>query len=450
MTSKVIFERTMIRTENHQLPSMRVLLVVENISRKMGGESGKSFYYLQLLQERNVEVWAVCHERVREELYQEFANNPEQLKRIHFIEDTWLQAMLWEIAKRFPYRIQDLIFNQIIHWITQYHARNIAKKLIAKHQIELIFEPAPITPKGLSFMYNMGVPVVIGPLSGGLEFPPAFKYMDSKFSRVSVKVGRFLSGILHRLIPGKVTADALVVANSKTQEALPKGCQGKLYEVIECGVDLDIWEPKKSRFSKLDHPARFVYVGRLVDWKGVQFLIAAFKQVLSHSDAVLELVGDGELRPQLEEQVQQLGLQNQVKFHGWKPREEIAQFIRDCDVFVMPSLREAGGNAILEAMAIGLPVIVANWAGPSNFVNSRCGILVEPSSPEEFTEGLAEAMVRLAKSPQLRDQMGLAARQQLQNHYLDWQSKCDRIVEIFSETLHKTQPQKIERVSILK
>ena len=429
----------MTGTENRHLPSMRILMVVENISRRMGGESGKSFYYLRLLQERNIEVRAICHGRVREELCQEFAQDPEQFQKIHFIDDTWYQALIWWVGKIFPYRIYDLIFNQFIHWITQYQARKLAKKLVAEHDIDLIFEPAPITPKGLSFMYNMGVPVVIGPLSGGLEFPPAFRYMDSKFSRLSIDASRFFSNILHQLVPGKLQADVLIVANKQTTDALPKGCQGKLYPMIESGVDLDLCQPRKPRQPQPDEIVRFIYVGRFVDWKGVEFLVEAFQHVINHSNALLELVGDGPLQQRLERRVEQLGIQNHVKFHGWQPRAKVVQYLRECDVFVMPSLREAGGNSILEAMAIGLPVIVANWAGPSQMVDSSCGIRVDPTSPKEFTEGLTNAMIDLAKSPQLRDQMGEAAKKRVRMNYFDWNSKCDRIVEIFAETIHKTE-----------
>jgi glycosyltransferase involved in cell wall biosynthesis len=427
-------------TESQDLASMRVLMVVENISRKMGGEAGKSFYYLRLLRERNIEVRAVCHGRVREELRQEFAEDPEQFQKIHFIEDAWYQAIIWWIGKLFPYRIQDLLFGQIIHWLTQYQGRKLAKKLIAEHHTDLVFEPTPITPKGLSFMYNMGVPVVIGPLSGGLEFPPAFQYMDSKFSRLSIKVSRFLSHLLHRLIPGKLKADTLIVANQQTQDALPKGCQGTIYKVIEGGVDLDLWLPKKLHKSQPDEIVRFIYVGRFVDWKGVEFLIEAFQSVINYSNnAVLELVGDGLLQKQIENRVEQLGIQNHVQFHGWQPRTKVIQLLGECDVFVIPSLRESCGMAIMEAMAMGLPTIATNWAGPSYIVDTRSGILVDPSSPEEFTKGLAQAMIRLAESPQLRDQMGEAAKQRVREDYFDWHSKCDRIVEIFSETLRKAK-----------
>lgn len=417
---------------------MCILMIVENISRKMGGESGKSFYYLQFLQELNIEVITICHERVQEEIRQEFTQNPEQLKNFYFIEDTLCQVFLWRIGQYFPYRIKDLVFNQLIHLITQYRARQLVKKLILEHHIDLIFEPAPITPKGLSFMYNLGKPVVIGPLSGGLEFPPAFRYMDSPWSRLFISISRLVSELLNQLIPGKIQADALIVANQQTQAALPKGCQGKLYHLIECGVDLKTWEPQKIRSPQPSTLVRFIYVGRFVDWKGVEFLIEAFNKVIQNGDAVLELVGDGSLKQSLKNKAKLLGIQHQIKFHGWQPRHKIIQYLCESDVFVMPSLREAGGNSILEAMAIGLPVIVADWAGPSQIIDSSCGIRVAPTSPEQYTEGLAQAMINLANSPQLREQMGEAAQQRVRRDYFDWHSKCDRIVEIFSETLEQS------------
>ncbi|MEL7038401.1 MAG: glycosyltransferase family 4 protein [Cyanobacteria bacterium J06592_8] len=429
---------------SHQSPpAMRILMVVENISRKMGGETGQNFYYLQLLRKRNIDVRAICHSRVREELRQEFAEDLEQFQKIHFIDDTWYQVMIWRIGKVFPYRIQDLIFNQIIHWITQAQARKFAKKLIAKHPIDLIFEPTPITPKGLSFMYDMGVPVVIGPLTGGLKFPPAFEYMDSKFSQLSVNISRKLSGILHRFVPGKLQANSLIVANQQTVEALPKGYQGKIYEVIESGVDLSLWPARQAQTPQCDQSVRFIYAGRFVDWKGVQFLVEAFQKVADHSNAVLELVGQGQLEEQLQNRVQALGLQDSVNFHGWQSSESVNQLLRECDVFVMPSLREAGGNAIMEAMAIGLPTVGTNWAGPARILDTSCAILVDPTSPEQFTEGLSQAMIRLAESPQLCEQMGEAAKQRVRQHYFDWDSKCDRIVEIFSETLHQSQTESV-------
>lgn len=420
-------------TENRCTKPMRVVIVAENVSMRMGGEASLPFYYFKLLR-RQVDVWIVCHARVREELCEAFPDN-EDFQKIRFVEDTWFQVLVWRISHWFPYRIKDLIFSQLLHLSTQRQARAVVKKMIDELDIQVVFEPSPITPKGLSFMYNMGVPVVIGPLCGGLEFPPAFRYMDSPVAHISISVGRFLSLIAHRLVPGKLQADTLIVANKCTANALPRGYRGKVYEVVESGVDLSIWKPTKRHEFQPNHPVRFVYSGRFVDWKGVQFLIEGFKQVAERTNSVLELIGDGELRLTIEAQVAELNIQNRVNFHGWMTREDSAKIIRDCNVFVMPSLRECGGTALLEAMAMGLPIITTNWAGPANYVDSTCGILVEPTSREAFINGLAEAMIRLGESPELIRRMGEASTQRVTKHYFDWDSKTERVIEIFKERL---------------
>ncbi len=414
--------------------SMRVIIAAENASMRMSGESNLPLFYFKLFRDRSIDVWVVCHARVRDELREMFPNN-EEFQKFHFVEDTWFQAFVWKISHWFPYRIQDLIFGQWIHLLTQSSMREVVKELVKQENIQVVFEPAPISPRGLSFMYGLGVPVVIGPLCGGLEFPPAFRYMDSTVTRLSINLGRTLSEIAHRLVPGKLQAESLIVANDRTAKVLPSGYQGKVYEVVESGVDLSICKPIERVQLSPEDPIRFIFWGRFVDWKGIQFLVQAFKQVTEQTNAILELIGDGELMDTIKTQVAEMGISDRVNFHGRLSREDSITIIHQCHVFVIPSLRECGGNAILEGMAMGLPIIATNWAGPASYVESNCGILVDPSSIEDFTAGLAAAMIRCAQFPELRHRMGDAGIKRVREHYFDWESKADRILEIFHKTL---------------
>ncbi len=416
---------------------LRVLIMTENVSLRMSGETSVPYYYFKLLQERGVDVWMVCHGRTREELRELFP--PEIFERIHFVDDTPFQAAVWRFSKLFPYRVEDLIFGRILHIITQFQGRKVALDVIRNHQIDIIFEPSPISPKGLSFMYDMGVPVVVGPMCGGLNLPPAFSYMDSRFTRLSILLGRQVSWIGHWLVPGKIKADALLVGNQRTAKALPQGYRGKVYEVVESGVDLARWDPKQYSPAPPDQPVRFVFCGRLVDWKGAQFLVEAFKLVAERTNSILEIIGDGELRDEIADKVVKLGIQNQVNLRGRLPLAECMELITSSDVYVMPSLRECGGLALLESMAIGLPIIAANWAGPAEYLNDSCGVLVDPSSPEGFVEGLADAMINLAKSPELRHKLGKGAQERVRQNYFDWDSKTDRVLEILKETLARVR-----------
>lgn len=120
--------------------------------------------------------------------------------------------------------------------------------------------------------------------------------------------------------------------------------------------------------------------------------------------------------------------------------KDAEKLIRECDVYMIPAIRDCGGCAMLEAMAISMPVIAANWAGPGDYADDTCGIRVDPTSKEEFVNGLAEAMIRLAESPDLRQKMGKASIDRVRSHYFDWDAKVDRIVEIFEEVTAQPQP----------
>lgn len=259
--------------------------------------------------------------------------------------------------------------------------------------------------------------------------------MDSQLTQILIGSTRFLSLLMHWLVPGKLQADTLIVANQTSAKALPKGCKSKIYEVVESGVDLSIWKQTKRNNPQSNQSVRFVYCGRFTDWKGFQCLVEAFKQVAEQTNSVLELSGDGVLRDSIEAQVEALNLQNRVNFHGWMTREASAKLIADCDVFVMPSLHECGRTALLEAMAMGLPIVTTNWAGSANYVDSNRGILVESTSREAFINGLVMAMILQAESAELRRQMSKAGMQRITKNYFDWDSKTERVLEILRETL---------------
>lgn len=413
---------------------MRVVIATENASLRMSGEAALALYYFDRLRKRNVDVWMVCHERVREELREMFPLD-EDFQKIRFVEDSWLQKTISQWGRFAPFRIRDRILGQLIHLITQIRMRSVVKQLIEEFDIQLVFEPSPIAPKAVSCMYDMGVPVVIGPLCGGMEFPPAFQYLEPLTDRISTNIGRVLSEILHRILPGKLQADVLLVANERTAKALPKGSKGKVYEVVESGVDLTIWEPTDRPEPDPSRPTRFVYMARFVDQKGIPFLVEAFKQVAEQTNSVLELIGSGELLDATQAQVAALNIQDKVNFHGWMSLDAAAELISDCDVYMVPALRDCGGCAMLEAMAIGMPVIAANWAGPGEYADETCGFVVDPTTKEDFINGLAIAMIRMAQSPELRKQLSEGSIQRVKTKYFDWDSKTDRVIEIFEETL---------------
>jgi glycosyltransferase involved in cell wall biosynthesis len=409
---------------------MRVVIVAEHASTQFGGEAFLPLHYFRLLRSRNIEAWLVVHSRTQTELETLF---PEDCDRMHFVADTWLHQWLYHCGRFLPRRLMAATTEPLSHLYTQMLQRRIVRRLVRKYKIDIVHEPMPVSPKYPSLMFALGAPVIIGPLNGGMEFPPAFQYRQSQLVKLTVNLIRQFSDLVNHLLPGKITAQTLVVANERTRQALPTGVRGKIIELVENGVDLSVWHPVELEPKEPNKRVQFIFVGRLVDWKAVDLLLEAFGPVAARTAALLEIVGDGVMRQELEALTARLGLVDSVMFTGWLSQEQCAVKLQQADGLVLPSLLECGGAVVLEAMAMGLPVIATNWGGPRDYVDSGCGILIEPASREALVNGLTEAMLKLAQSPDLRQRMGRAGQERVLKDF-DWERKLDRIIEIYQQT----------------
>jgi len=129
-------------------------------------------------------------------------------------------------------------------------------------------------------------------------------------------------------------------------------------------------------------------ISRLSPEKGVHFLIEGFKILLEKMDATLIIIGDGPERKRLEKMTVDLGIRDNVSFTGWK--DNPFKYMRDMDVFVLPSLWEGFSNVILEAMACGVPVIASDSKGGVREAirDGENGLLIESESPSAISESI--------------------------------------------------------------
>ncbi|AFY77363.1 glycosyltransferase [Pleurocapsa sp. PCC 7327] len=426
--------------------NLRVLIVAEHASFKLGGEAALPLHYFRILRRRGIETWLVVHERTRDELKSLF---PQECDRIYFIADTIWHKFLWQVCQLLPGQLGNFTTGFVMRFLTQILQRRLAKQIVKEKNIDLVHQPIPVSPREPSTIFGMGVPVVIGPMNGGMDYPPAFQRRQNPLESLIFVVGRFLSNFFNILIPGKRQATILLVANARTKRALPKSVFGehKIVELVENGVDLSIWQNQYPTRSLADNeaidshpsqprPTKFIYIGRLVDWKAVDLLFIAVKQVLKQVPVEIEIIGDGNQKTALQEQAKKLGLlqSGSVHFLGWLSQVDCAKRLKSADALVLPSLCECGGAVILEAMAMGIPVIATNWGGPTDYLDESCGILVEPSSREGFIDGLATAMVKLATNPELARQMGRVGKQKIVDCF-DWEIKVDKVLEIYQKSI---------------
>jgi glycosyltransferase involved in cell wall biosynthesis len=418
---------------------LKVLIVSDHASALFGGEAALPLHYFRVLKKLGHEVWLVVHARTRPELSQLYPGDP----RILYVEDTKFHLLMWHLSKPLPARISAGVLGFVTRLVTQRAQRHIVRRLIRDEGVQVVHQPMPVSPREPSLMHGLGVPVVMGPMNGDIDFPPGFNQYESRLVSAVVFAGRAAYGVLNRLIPGKLRAAALLVANARTGRALPKGAKGKVIEVVENGVDLDLWASRTVEDESAEAGAvpRFLFMGRLVDWKAVDLLLAAFKTASQRAPMALTIVGDGAERPMLEEMAranslwaEAEGAEGKVFFAGWKSQKECADILNRSSVLVLSSLRECGGAVVLEAMAAGRPAIATDWGGPADYLDPSCGILVKPSTRALFVEGLVEALVRMAQSRDSRVAMGRAAREKAMRDF-DWDVKGRQVVAIYRDLI---------------
>lgn len=181
---------------------------------------------------------------------------------------------------------------------------------------------------------------------------------------------------------------------AEVRAAAPRVCESKI-AVAPMGVDLDRFVRRSPYVaSREGEQARIVTCGRLHRGKGHQDLIRAVGLLRSRGvDARLMLLGEGPARAELEEVVKELGLQQSVTLRGAVSEEDVCSELERSHVFALGSHDEALGVATMEAMAMGLPVVVTRVGGVPELVRDGVdGVLVEAKNPESVAAGLARVL----------------------------------------------------------
>jgi colanic acid/amylovoran biosynthesis glycosyltransferase len=181
-----------------------------------------------------------------------------------------------------------------------------------------------------------------------------------------------------------------------------------------------------------------LFVGSLIAKKGVDVLVRVFAEIAALRPQVsLRLVGDGYLRPQLEQQVQAAGLSHRISFAGFVDHEQLWQEFGAAQIFCHPSRTAGDGNkegipgTIVEAMATGLPVVTTDHAGiPEMVSDKRHGFVV----PERDAEALKVPLLRLIDNADLRANLGRQASQQAHEH-ADARRQTARLEGIYREVI---------------
>ena len=218
---------------------------------------------------------------------------------------------------------------------------------------------------------------------------------------------------------------------------LPK--QWSKIHVVHCGVD-DEFLLRPS----LNIPAepRLVCVGRLCEQKGQLLLLDAVAQLAAEGlQFKLVLVGDGPLRGEIEAAIARMGLQEHVEMSGWASNSQVRQHILASRAMVLPSFAEGLPVVLMEALALGRPVISTYVAGiPELVEEGRSGWLVPPGSVEALTQAMRCALQLPVE--QLEEMGSAGAVRVAQRHNVAYEASS--LAALFRSSIEQSQKQALE------
>ena len=205
-----------------------------------------------------------------------------------------------------------------------------------------------------------------------------------------------------------IFADHMIsVSEGVKQHLISQGIKAEritaVYNGVEVPSDLISRQDARVKFGIAPDALVFGTVSRLTPMKGIDFSLNAFVEIVKAlPKAIYVLVGDGDHAEQYKEMVRELKIDDKVKFLGYQ--SNVFEPLTAMDIFLFPSLKEAMGISVVEALAVGLPVVSTNVGGLPEVVSANVGSLVPP----EDANAMAQAAVELAKGD--RDQLSRDAK----------------------------------------
>lgn len=416
---------------------MKVLMIVEQCNPTWQSVPLVGYKFFQGISEI-ADVTLVTHERNRQGF-----EKTAGYKNVTYIAESDLHSRYYKFVEKFAVkgRINWPLYHTLTYPVYADFNNRVYKQFssqIRQGEYDIVHALTPMMPrypfKAIKACQN--TPFLLGPVNGGLPFPEGFKETAKKESDNL----NFLRAVGRSLIPGYVEtykkADRVLAGSTFTLNMLKQSFDlpdRKLELFYENGIDQEFLDSSQRR--KHNDKVNLLFVGRLVPYKCADVVIEAISKLDRDTlnKVHLTIVGDGSEKSSLEQQVQELNLGESVYFAGWVNQQETLQYYNQSDIFCFPSIREFGGAVVLEAMACGLPCIVADNGGIAEYISEANGFKIEPISKEYLAKQLTEKIKLLVNNEQLREKMSINAVERARE--FEWGQKAQKVVEIYEQLI---------------
>ena len=308
------------------------------------------------------------------------------------------------------------------------------RRRIRAGDFDVVLRLMPITSVQPSlfpyFLRRSAVPVIIGPINGGLPWPKGFSQAE--------KQREWISSLrpLCRLMPfarSTVRYAKAIVVGSSTTYAEFLAHKEKLFFVPENGISVALLDGE-TRVNQSRGKLKLIFVGGLVPIKGCDMAIRGATNLLRERRAELTIVGEGPEQDNLERLVQSLGIGSAVSFRGLLKHSDAMKCMREGDVFVFPSIRDFGAGVVFEALALGVVPIVIDFGGPGEIVSPEVGFKVALTNEADIIRQIEAILLELDQNRALLAQLRIQGMRYAQES-LSWDGKARVMTKIMSWAL---------------
>lgn len=411
---------------------MTILLSAYACEPGKGSEPGIGWHWATRLARAGHRVWVLTRENNRGAIERALAQAPVENLRFAYCDlPRW--ARWWKRGGRGV---------RLYYLLWQGAAFLLARRLCREVRFDVVHHITFGVYRHPSFMAFLGVPFVFGPLGGGERAPLALRrsFPLRGFAADLLRDGANLLARVDPLLNAAYARSAAILCKTReTLHCIPDRHRGRCM----LGVELGAADEREEDAPPAREPGaglRVLYVGRLVYWKGMHLGVEAFARLLAkHPHARLTVIGGGPEDWALRALALRLGVSHAVRWTGWRERDEVLRAYREHDVFLFPSVHDSSGNAVLEAMSSGLPVVCLDTGGPAMLVGAGCGLRVPARGRAETVAALAEALGRFADRPSLAQRMGRAARRRARLRF-SWERQVARMERLYRSVAARGAP----------
>lgn len=396
-------------------PRPVILLVSERFGDSGGGEAIKGYQFANYLLRTGWKVIVFTHERSVLKL-----GAQDYTGEMRLVRDNGAQKFFWN-SKVLRFCLQPY-FHLLV--------RAMLREELARHPGAIVHYISPVSPVAPRFAPGEAA-CIYGPMTGNIYYPPGFRTRAPASYRAKEALHHLGQKVMGALFPEKRRSRCLLVSGyERTRESLElAGCDpARILDVVDSGVDDRLAD--RPRMQQTGRDLRFYCAGRMVDYKGSDLAIKALAQ--TREPVTLDIFGDGDKRAELEALTDRLGLRDRVTFRGWMPNSEfLATVSQGYRGFVFPSLAEANGIVMQEAMMMGLPIVALRWGGPMHLAGDDAVLYIAPENEAQVVRDIAAALDRLATDGAYADSLSRHARAIAQERFT-WDAVAESWLQAYA------------------